>query len=126
MAIARGRSPRLRDLARVVIRNPDLWEVVRGNTRLAGLKSLVRDVSPKLAERVRAVREHRSNGAQPAGMIPPPEWLADLYGISRTTFSPGKAREVLGWTPRIDLDSGLASSREWLAQVGLLDKSHEP
>jgi dihydroflavonol-4-reductase len=38
----------------------------------------------------------------------------------RTTFKMDKTRDLLGWSPRIDLDSGVASCALWLREKGLL------
>jgi nucleoside-diphosphate-sugar epimerase len=38
----------------------------------------------------------------------------------QTTFKMDKARDLLGWTPHIDLESGIASCAPWLREQGLL------
>jgi hypothetical protein len=37
-----------------------------------------------------------------------------------TRFSSAKAAQVLGWSPTVDLESGVRTSRDWLARIGLL------
>jgi 2-alkyl-3-oxoalkanoate reductase len=39
---------------------------------------------------------------------------------SRNSFSIEKARRILGWSPRIALDEGMARTQAWLAQEGYL------
>ena len=48
----------------------------------------------------------------PAGV----RYLADRRG----TYSIDKARRLLGWTPQVDLQHGMALTRDWLAGQGLL------
>jgi len=50
----------------------------------------------------------------------PPDWLYELVGPSRTRFSSRKAREVLGWTPKVLLEEGQKRTREWLEKKGWL------
>jgi nucleoside-diphosphate-sugar epimerase len=38
----------------------------------------------------------------------------------QTTFRMDKARDLLGWSPRIDLDNGVAECAPWLREQGLL------
>lgn len=49
-------------------------------------------------------------------------YLADRRG----TYSVAKAREVLGWSPQIDLTEGMARTREWLLEQGLLGRAGRP
>ncbi|MBI1259768.1 MAG: SDR family NAD(P)-dependent oxidoreductase [Chloroflexi bacterium] len=48
--------------------------------------------------------------------------LPDQVGfLTRTiTYKMAKARDLLGWTPQIDLDTGIASCVPWLREQGLL------
>jgi nucleoside-diphosphate-sugar epimerase len=41
--------------------------------------------------------------------------------LRRGTYSIATAREVLDWTPRVDLDEGMARTEAWLRGEGLLD-----
>ena len=50
----------------------------------------------------------------------PPEWLATLYGPQQATFSAAKATAVLGWQPRIDLDTAQEQTIAWLIEDGRL------
>jgi nucleoside-diphosphate-sugar epimerase len=38
----------------------------------------------------------------------------------RVTYKMEKARDLLGWTPRVDLEMGIASCVPWLREQGLL------
>ncbi|MEX1019953.1 MAG: NAD-dependent epimerase/dehydratase family protein [Litorilinea sp.] len=41
---------------------------------------------------------------------------------SRNSFSIEKAHRILGWTPRLDLEAGMARTQAWLAAEGYLSK----
>jgi 2-alkyl-3-oxoalkanoate reductase len=42
------------------------------------------------------------------------------YGQQRTTYKTDKARELLGWQPKVSLQEGIAGCRDWLGSEGLL------
>ncbi len=46
----------------------------------------------------------------------PPEWLADLYGPARTSFSAKKANDVLRWRPVVNWADALRRTVTWLAE----------
>lgn len=119
--LARAQTPGLKDLARAVVNNAEMWRVVRENPSLARAKRLARHATPRLYQRALGARQtsHREAGTE--APVVPPVWIADLYGPSETTLSADKARHAFGWTPRIDLVRGQTISREWLEHVQLLD-----
>ena len=43
-----------------------------------------------------------------------------IFLMRRATYPNGRAREVLGWEPRVTLDDGMARTEEWLREEGLL------
>ena len=49
----------------------------------------------------------------------PPDWLAELFGPTRTRFSSAKLQH-LGWRPRVALAEGQRQSVEWLKIAGVL------
>jgi nucleoside-diphosphate-sugar epimerase/predicted dehydrogenase len=51
--------------------------------------------------------------------VTPPSWLADIFGPIEIELSSAKARDVLGWSPRVALEEGIQASIEWLRYVGL-------
>ena len=59
--------------------------------------------------------------AAPAAAAPPvpPEWLAELFGPTRTRFSSAKLQQ-LGWRPRVSLAAGQQRSIAWLKLAGVL------
>jgi predicted dehydrogenase/nucleoside-diphosphate-sugar epimerase len=122
-AFARSGSASLRDVARTIVSNGELWRLISENPHLANGKALVSRVAPGLYKRVKNSRQ-RSQGA---GAVPvqvatkPPVFLADLFGVTTTHWSSAKAREVLKWTPRTDLADGQLICRAWLAELGLID-----
>ncbi len=121
-ALGRDSAPGTRDLARAIIANPELWRVMRENPRLAKVKAAARSALPRLAGRVRAIKGAPAGDRAPEPAIPP-LWLAELYGSAKTRVSSAKAERVLPWTPAVDLDTGLARSREWLNGIGLLGRT---
>jgi nucleoside-diphosphate-sugar epimerase len=110
----------MRDLVAAVVKNPAFWQVVRSHPKLSRLKMLARNNSPRLSNKVKALRDAVDDDSSPnASVIVPAPWLAELYGPMVSQMSAAKARRVLGWEPRVDLSSGLALSRAWLDEVGL-------
>ncbi len=59
--------------------------------------------------------------AAPAAAAPPvpPEWLAELFGPTRTRFSSAKLQQ-LGWRPRVSLAEGQRRSVAWLKLAGVI------
>jgi len=124
--LASARTPRLRDLGRAMVGSPEVWRVIGSNPQLSRIKSLARTALPALSSRVRTTRDASSIAAPNDGRPLPPVWLADLYGPATTRLASGKARRVLGWQSAVDLDAGMAQSREWLQQIGLLPDGSQP
>jgi 2-alkyl-3-oxoalkanoate reductase len=54
------------------------------------------------------------------GRAPPVSPRALEYVTRKGTFSIAKAAEVLGWSPQVSLDDGMARTRVWLEEVGLV------
>jgi predicted dehydrogenase/nucleoside-diphosphate-sugar epimerase len=119
--MAAEQTPGLRALGTAVIRNPDLWRVIRSNPHFSKLKTMARSALPGLFDLVRTSRDagRAANGHAPPSATPPP-WMADLYGPMTTRFDVSKASRVLGWHPTVDLDAGIQASRDWLDRVGLM------
>jgi nucleoside-diphosphate-sugar epimerase/predicted dehydrogenase len=93
------------------------------------LRAALRETGPvraalRVADRIAPAWRSRLRPAGPGGLwsapppalggVPPPEWLADLFGPARTEFAAEKARERLGWTPRVGLQQGMKATRAWL------------
>ncbi len=114
-------APGMRDLIRALVRNPELWRVVRENPRLARAKQIVGRITPRLYQQVQDSRAPAASTNHTPPLSPPPAWLADLYGVTTTQLSSAKAQRVLGWTPRVSLADGQAVSRAWLQEIGLFD-----
>lgn len=59
-----------------------------------------------------------------AGWRPPPApWPPEgrvLRETFRVTFDNSKAKRLLGWSPQVDFQAGIALTRSWLMQEGLL------
>jgi nucleoside-diphosphate-sugar epimerase len=58
--------------------------------------------------------------AQAVGRDPDVNPRAVEYMLRRGTYSNAKARELLGWEPRIALDDGMRRTLAWLRAEGLL------
>jgi nucleoside-diphosphate-sugar epimerase/predicted dehydrogenase len=121
-AFARERVPSLRDVARSVVGNEELWSLVRAHPRLASTKEMLGRMSPRLYQRVKDSRQRsRSPVDAPDRPTRPPLFIDELFGVTTARLSAAKAHRVLGWTPAIDLAAGQAASRAWLAEIGLAD-----
>jgi nucleoside-diphosphate-sugar epimerase len=40
--------------------------------------------------------------------------------MRRAVYPNARAREVLGWRPRVTLEDGMARTEDWLREAGLL------
>jgi 2-alkyl-3-oxoalkanoate reductase len=57
------------------------------------------------------------------GWQPPIHPRAVEYLIHPGTYSIAKAERVLGWTPKVPLDEGMARTRAWLLETGLVPRA---
>ena len=78
-----------------------------------GLRSLPRVAATAIAGPIELV----SRGM---GRKPPVSPRAFEYVTHPGTYSIDKARDVLGWTPQVSLAEGMARTRAWLEEVGLV------
>ena len=44
-----------------------------------------------------------------------------IFLMRRAVYPNARAREVLGWEPRVTLEEGMARTESWLREVGLLE-----
>ena len=77
------------------------------------LRSLPRMAAGAIATPVELV-------SRAVGRKPPVSPRAFEYVSHPGTYSIEKARRVLGWTPQVSLSHGMARTRDWLAEVGLV------
>jgi len=120
-ALARERTPSFRDLVHAVIGNAELWRVVRENPALSSAKAVIERLTPSVYRRVKSSRDLERVPAR--DRVParpqPPAYLADLFGVASSRVSARKAEQILGWRPQVDLASGQAACRDWLAEIGV-------
>jgi predicted dehydrogenase/nucleoside-diphosphate-sugar epimerase len=114
-----GRRAGVRDLLRAAARSPELVDVVNRLPLVGPTKRWLLDRFPHW--RTRFKRPSPAAGTDGAAARPPlpPDWLADLFGPTRTRFSSALARRLLGWEPRVPLAEGQARAAEWLRDMGL-------
>jgi predicted dehydrogenase/nucleoside-diphosphate-sugar epimerase len=119
--LARAAAPRtgLRDVLRAAARSPELIEAVNHLPVAGAAKRSLLRLFPNLRPKPPAPLQAAVNG-QHAPQATPPDWLADLFGPTRTRFSAAQAREVLGWEPRVPLAEGQARAVQWLHDMRLL------
>jgi hypothetical protein len=102
------------------MRNPDVWQIVRTNPRLAAIKSFVERFTPRIYSTVKEARDTNAPRAVAQAVVAPPVYLAELYGVSVSRLTSAKAQRILGWRPLVSLHDGQAAAREWLQDIGLL------
>lgn len=110
---------------------PELPQLQAGDARLRtrvmdpvrGVARFARDHFEKplrrLAQRFRPARQLMKTAE--TSLKTTPRWTdLQLYN-ARAQYATDKARDLLGYEPRFDLDRGLALTVRWLEQVGLAD-----
>jgi nucleoside-diphosphate-sugar epimerase/predicted dehydrogenase len=110
--------PALRDIARLIVSDPDVRSVIReSRTGELALRAVDR-VAPRVLAPLRAkpARQQLRTEPTPSNRPLPPDWLWGLFGPESTLFVADRAREVLGWTPRVSLEDGMQRTRIWLEQ----------
>ena len=113
-------APGVRDVIAAVMRSREMWDAV-GRTRMANrLRPIVKRHLP-VVSRMRARASSPSPRKAPAPRPSPPEWLAEVYGLSSTRFSSDRARTVLGWAPLMSREAALRRTTRWLEEQGLYE-----
>jgi nucleoside-diphosphate-sugar epimerase/predicted dehydrogenase len=112
-------QPGFRDFLRALT-NDEMMTVINGVPALAVAKRFAaRRLAPSY-QRLKLKRQalHAVAASAPP-ILRPSSWLADIFGPIEIEFSSAKARDVLGWSPRVTLEEGIQASIEWLRYVGL-------
>ncbi len=119
--------PNLVDVARIAMSDQSVRTALR-ETRL-GEAALwgAEHATPGVMARMRRGWHAGRRGGRPAdrsGALPapaaapvtglPPAWLPDLFGPAETAFRSDTARNVLGWSPIVNLDEGMRVTRAWV------------
>ena len=124
---SRGRAS-FRDLLRVMADDETMGVVNRLPVLARPKKFIEKHLTPlygKLQKKRTALRtEGQVPGPKPgnSGGDGPGAWLADIFGPLEIEYSPAKAREILGWQPRVTLDEGIEASISWLKYLGLFQE----
>lgn len=84
-----------------------------------GLRSLPRSAATALVAPLELI-------ARGLGRTSPVSPRAFEYVTHPGAYSIEKARRVLGWQPQVDLEDGMARTREWLEEVGLIPPRDPP
>jgi predicted dehydrogenase/nucleoside-diphosphate-sugar epimerase len=105
---------RLKELLSAALSAPEVRAVAKRSARARRVFKFSQQLGPTVARRAPPVL--------PAGTAqdPPPDWLATLFPPARSTFSARKAREILGWVPRVTLAEAHAATISWLIKIGRL------
>jgi nucleoside-diphosphate-sugar epimerase/predicted dehydrogenase len=110
--------PGFRNLLRVLT-SDEMMTVFNGMQVLAVPKRFVAKRLAPFYQRLKLKRRALQAPASASPIVRPPSWLADIFGPIEIEFSSAKAKDVLGWSPRVTLEEGIQASIEWLRYVGL-------
>ena len=118
--------PTFSDLARVLA-NDEVMRVLTGLPVLGTLKRFIEHRFARQYAKVQNARRAMLVAASPPHQLVwrPPSWLAEIFGPFQTRYASDKARQILGWTPRVSLEEGQRASVGWLNYLGLWDKRRE-
>ena len=109
----------LRQIAGHVVGDVKLLELINRHPLLGPVK---RQALNRFRDRMEGLRTEPpvlSATASATIKAGPPEWLAEVFGPTRTRFSSAKLQH-LGWRPRISLAEGQRQSVAWMKQAGIL------
>jgi predicted dehydrogenase/nucleoside-diphosphate-sugar epimerase len=112
---------RLRDVLRAAARSRELIDAVDRFPVAGRLKRGLLRLIPRLRVEAPSTLQCAVAAANANHRPVPPDWLADVFGPTRTRFSAAQARSVLGWAPRVTLAEGQARAVEWLRTMRFLD-----
>ena len=128
-ALNKVKSGSLRDVLRGALCSRELGEALRKWAPAAWSLRLMNRKLPCFVERLRSVRhggvarivvqKMKTSDSLPVSC--PPSWQIELYGPGNPVLIHDRARRVLGWSPRVPLDTGLRRSVGWLRYVRLRD-----
>jgi nucleoside-diphosphate-sugar epimerase/predicted dehydrogenase len=116
--IERSGRPGFRNLLRALT-SDEIMKVLYGLPVIAVPKRFVARRLAPFYQRLKLTRQGLQTPASAPPTVRPPSWLADIFGPIEIEFSSAKARDVLGWSPRVTLEEGIQTSIEWLRYVGL-------
>lgn len=107
------------DIARAILRSPEVWDAVTRTRVATQLRPLVKKYAPSVVRLRRKARpfnpaSHQTDSERPV----PPLWLRDVYGPTTARFVSNKAERMLGWKPPVATDRALALTASWLEQRG--------
>lgn len=109
---------RWRDLAAAAVGSERVRVVAKRSSLLRKLFDAVHGRATRAGRDSHALSYQPSTPDTP--MVYPPDWLADLFGPAKASFSAAKARSVLGWTPRVGLAEAQARTLDWVRESGRL------
>lgn len=116
----RAERATVRDIARILAQDRQLRAAVLSWPWAQSVARVAKSRAPNLAERLRGTGQTGTEVRTRPDLRPPPAWLAELFAPTRTRFSSEKARNVLGWEPRIDLGEGHRRTVEYLRETRLV------
>jgi nucleoside-diphosphate-sugar epimerase/predicted dehydrogenase len=109
----------LREVAGALLNNYELIDRVNRHPQLGPVKRRLVGRFRSQMEQVRAADGPQASSTQRIEPAPPPSWLVDLFGPTRTRFSSAKL-QALGWRPRVGLAEGQGHALRWLRESGIL------
>lgn len=107
------------DIARAILRSPEVWDAVTRTRAATALRPLVKRYAPTVVRLRRKARPFSPPVTQPPAV--PPLWLRDVFGPASARFRSDKAARLLGWTPTTSTSDALALTSAWLERRGLFD-----
>lgn len=107
------------DIARAILRSPEVWDAVTRTRVATQLRPLVKKYAPSVVRLRRKARPFNPAAQRPEVDRPvPPLWLREVYGPTAARFLSDKAARVLGWHPPVATADAVALTATWLEQRG--------
>jgi nucleoside-diphosphate-sugar epimerase len=106
-----------KDIIQLMLSDNEMRKALRNLPLLIELLSFMAKYNPRLREKLSIYGKGNLSICDTPVL---PFWLRDLFGPFSTTFSSEKARNILGWMPRIGLKEGRERSIDWLRYIKVL------
>nr|WP_199158536.1 NAD-dependent epimerase/dehydratase family protein [Pedobacter sp. ASV2] len=111
----------LKSIFRYLLTNYELVSLINNHPILGKIKKFLFSKAPGFRNKLDDQREIEWNSSSSINLTKikpekfnPPVWLKDLFGFNKSHFLSNKAKKTLNWNSKIDIETGIKKTKEWL------------